>query len=187
LINLLRSAALLSILSLLVGLASTDIGLFGSSGAQRHHPLDDTLLRAFRIFETPSERLSAADYRRVRANIENFESGAELQRTQLADSSHGSLWALTTSHLVCIVRTQAAACASKREAITIGVLLGVFSPPDQLRPNMHNFLVQGLVPDDVTQAVASHNGNRSIVVDAERNIISIAGHQPIQLRRLLRH
>lgn len=156
------------------------------SAVAPYHQSRDSIARSFRVFRGPSDPPSMAQEIRLRANVEMFEPQPEILRSRLVRTSRGPLWALATTNLVCIVHARGSACAPRVRAIGMGVLLGVFSPPDPRHHRMHNFLVLGLVPDDVIQAVASINGSRRIVVDAKQNIVSVAGDQPIQLAQLLR-
>lgn len=67
-----------------------------------------------------------------------------------------------------------------------GVGLGVFDPPDEHQRGMHNFLVQGIVPDDVSGVRVSIDNGRQLTVDVEENVFSVAADKPIHIKRLLR-
>lgn len=78
------------------------------------------------------------------------------------------------------------ACDRERRAMREGVSLGVFDPPDEHRRGMHNFLVQGIVPNDVKQVLVLINNRRSLILDVKDNVFSIAADRPIHVKRLLR-
>jgi hypothetical protein len=78
------------------------------------------------------------------------------------------------------------ACDRKQRAVREGVSLGVFDPPDKHQRSMHNFLVQGIVPGDVSQVQVLVNNRRDLTVDVKENVFSVAADKPILVKRLLR-
>lgn len=148
--------------------------------------IDTEVAGVFHIFRSPAETLSRAEGRRIRSGLEIYGSD-EVLRSQLAETRQGRLWALETKRLICISNTRGLGCAPKRMADQTGVLLGVFDPPNADRHDLHNFLVQGLVPDGVSHVLLRMNDRRNVVVQVESNVFSVAADNPIHLKRLLRN
>jgi hypothetical protein len=145
---------------------------------------DNTLATAFHVFRTPVEDLSQAEARRIRAGLKaNGLAGAT--DTHLAATGQGRLWVFTTADHMCISHMRGMACDRKRRATHEGLFLGVFDPPDEDRRDPHNFLVQGIAPDDVGRVQVLID-SRYLTVDVKENVFSVTANKPIHIKRLLR-
>jgi hypothetical protein len=175
-----------SILALLTAaLAAVGFYTLTPSRALEHgaNDLDRPLAAAFHIFRTPTETPSGPEARRIGAGINGL---AEIASTQLVITEHGRLWVFRTGRQACIGHTRGMACTPWRKAVREGLVLGVFDPPDKHRRGLHNFLIQGLAPDDVGGVQVLINNSRYSTVDVEENVFSAAADKPIHVKWLLR-
>jgi len=161
--------------------------ILGCSQANLLIPRREANALAFHLFSTPVEHLGAKEEQRIRRTTSAYGLEAGVLRSQLVMTEFGRIWAFVHGRLICIANAGAAACAPRRAARESGVLLGVFSPPNDRDPSIHDFLVQGLVSDDVkavTVAVAEHG---RITVDVANNVFSISASKPIHVLQLVRN
>lgn len=151
-------------------------------GSSTHH---SRLAAAFRIFRTPTKTLPQRDARRINADLEanGLPRPAEIH---LAATEQGRLWVFNSARQICISHVRGIACSSWRQAMQAGLFLGVFDPPDEHRRDLHNFLVQGIVPNDVDRVLVLVNNRRHLTLDVEENVFSLAADRPIHVKRLLR-
>lgn len=148
-------------------------------------PEHDEVRGSFRIFRSPPEKaLSAAD----RRSFNSLAIAAPNERPEGAQLAveHGNLWVLSTDRLLCLAQPKGAACAPKRVAIREGVLLGTFQPPTTEHPVPHNFLLQGVVPDDVKKVQVVIGRNHLLIANVKGNVFAVERDQPVHLKRLLR-
>jgi hypothetical protein len=96
------------------------------------------------------------------------------------------LWVLSSKRWLCIAQAEAVSCAPTTVAIKEGVLLATFRPPTKRFPAPRDFLLQGLVPDDVQQVVVTIGKRRQLILDVKNNVFSVERDQPVHLKRLLR-
>lgn len=92
---------------------------------------------------------------------------------------------------MCLVQANlgSISCSRRRQARSQGVVLGTFKPPTKEIPALHEFLVLGVVPDDVRFVVATigrHLHERHIRVAVRNNVFAIAAEQPVLVRKLVR-
>jgi hypothetical protein len=123
----------------------------------------------------------------LRRSITAYGSGERLSSVEIEKTKHGSVWIFEADDLVCLAHSRGAACAPRGDAIQNGVMLGVFSPPDAHHRALHNFLVQGLVPDGVYRVLAVIDPSHRVLVDVHRNVFTIAADTPIHVKRLVQH
>jgi hypothetical protein len=95
------------------------------------------------------------------------------------------LWAFVANSKICIAQTHAVACTPEHQALTSGVMLGTFKPPRH-RQGASSFLVQGLVPNGVTEVLIKV-GHRLVHVEAMLNSFSAAANHPLLVAKLVRH
>lgn len=144
------------------------------------------LRRSFRILRTSPEHLRGSERSRILKHLSLDGSQALISEPQRAVTKYGPLWIFPTSkHLLCIAQARGGGCAPVKVARKKGVYLGVFRPPTKQQPVLHDFLVQGVVPDDVKQVVVTV-GNRHTRLSVRRNIFSVKAEQPVHVKRLLR-
>lgn len=182
------NAKRLTYLALLTAALTTAVlYLVGTSNSHRHNASasSNKLATSFRIFRAPIDILPQAEARRIGASAESIGL-VELANTHLAVTEQGRLWVFRVGRQVCLGNTRGVACASSRKAMRTGVVLGVFDPPDRHRRTLHNFLLQGIAPDDVSQVEVLIDNRRSLTVDVVGSVFSVAANQPIHLKRLLR-
>lgn len=148
-------------------------------------PRDSGLATTFRIFRSPTETPPEVEKRRIMIGLAAHKE-RRVPDTQLVKTEQGPLWILHTPRLICISHIRGMACDRRRRAMSKGVGLGVFDPPDEHQRGMHNFLVQGIVPDDVSGVRVSIDNGRQLTVDVEENVFSVAADKPIHIKRLLR-
>lgn len=142
----------------------------------------------FHILQTPPETVRGREWQRILSSISLGGAQPPTSRPQLAKPGHGDFWVLTASRdLLCIARTSGAACARLKVAAKQGVFLGTFQPPTKQRPAMHEFLVEGVVPDGVQHVSVAVGTNRTRVVPVRGNVFSVSAEQPVHVKRLLRH
>jgi hypothetical protein len=141
--------------------------------------------RAFRFLGAPQETpRSPADKDSVK-HVWLVDPHAHPEQTQLV-SLHPFLWAVSTERLLCISQPRGAACASKWGAARRGVLLATFQPPTPRQPKPHDFLLQGLVPDDVNEVAVVIGKLQHQRVVVTRNTFSVKRDKPVRLLRLIR-
>jgi hypothetical protein len=146
---------------------------------------DAKLAASFSIFRTPAETPPQAANQRIKEALDTYKADTVLN-PQLARTEQGPLWIFHTARLVCISHRRGTACSRVYWAIKEGVSLGVFDPPDEHRRDLHNFLVQGIAPDEVARVQVLVNNRRQLTVDIRENVFSIEADNPIHIKRLLR-
>jgi hypothetical protein len=146
----------------------------------------DAIAAAFQVFRTPAETPPQEEKRRINEGLATYKARRVFD-TQLATTAQGPLWIFRTTRFVCISHARGMACAPKRRAMQEGVSLGVFDPPDEHQRGLHNFLVQGIAPDNVSRVQVLINNNRHLTIDVNQGVFSIAADKPIHLKRLLRN
>lgn len=167
----------------------TLLGGCGSAEPSTRHSLNHGLRRAFRILRTPPEELRGNERVRILKNFTAAGPQTIASKPQLVGTEHGRLWIFSTSkHMLCIVQARGGGCAPLKAAIKRGAYLGVFRPPTKQRPVLHNFLAQGVVPDDVKRVLVlvGTKRPRTRVVPVKDNIFSVGAEQPVHVKRLLR-
>lgn len=166
----------------------TSAGLpLGCSQTTQVPPGKDADVRGFHLFSTPVEHPSAREEGYLRRNTSPYGLEAGVLRSQLVVTELGRIWVFPNGRLVCIANARAAACAPRRAAHESGVFLGVFSPPDTGNPSIHNFLVVGLVSDDVRAVTVVVGDHAPVTLDVANNIFNIRARKPIQVLQLVRH
>ncbi len=140
---------------------------------------------SFHIFAAPHTPPTPTERGRLSEAIERYESAARLLQVHRVETTHGRLWVILTERFICLHNVGGTACAPKHQAAKNGVVLGLFSPPDQRHAEMHDFLVQGLAPNRYQQALLVINNQRHTVEDVDGNIFSVSANKPIHLKRLL--
>jgi len=171
------------------GLLLALLGGCGNTGLDAPPPSHiQGLQRSFSILHTPPEQLRGSERKRILRTISFHGSQVMTSEPQLADTEHGHLWIFTTSkHLLCVVQARGGGCAPISLALKQGVYLGVFRPPTKQRPGLHDFLVQGVVPDGVKWVSILVGEHRTRVIPVKENVFSAAAEQPIHVKRLLRY
>lgn len=158
-------------------------------GATNHapHPRSDNFLvpKSFHIFRTPSEDLTGSVRRRTLGAISVGGPQELASKPQKALTSRGSVWVFATAqHLLCIVHRRGGACELLKRASKQGLFFGAFQPPTRQQPTLHDFLVQGVVPDGVKR-IALRVGKRRIRLRVKGNIVTATADAPIHVQRLL--
>lgn len=139
----------------------------------------------FRILRGPPETARSGADRRSLKSLSITAPGESLESAQLA-VEHSHLWVLSTERFLCLAQPKGSACTPKNMAIRAGVLLGTFQPPTKEIAAPHNFLLQGLVPDDVRRVQVIIGRDHLRIVNVTSNVFSIERDQPVHLKRLLR-
>jgi hypothetical protein len=173
---------------LVLGLLLFSLEGCGETGLGTSPSQIQRLQDSFSILRTPPETLRGSERARILRTIA-FRPQAITGEQQLAGTSHGRLWIFTTSrHLLCVVQERGGGCAAIKLALKQGVYLGVFRPPTKRRPVLHDFLVQGVVPDGVRQVMVLVGAKRprTRVVPVKDNVFSAGAEQPVHVKRLLR-
>ena len=165
------------------------LGGLGFLGSSSHSP--PTLERrefhdSFGILRTFPEQAETATDRQSFKSAELVEPRARFKNLQLVARGSNRLWVLSTGQQLCVAQPKGASCAPKKVSIEKGVLLGTFRPPTKRKPFPHNFLLQGVVPDDVEKVLVVIGKDRQLVVDVKRNVFSVERDDPVHLKRLLR-
>lgn len=174
----------LSLLALALLLVMVGVGVLASSDSapvpQRHG-----LWESFAILRSsPEEALTAAD-RKSFKSAALVESHGRIESAQRV-RNHGSLWVLCAGRHLCIAQPRGAACALENAASRHGVVLGTFLPPTGRHPIPHNFLLQGVVPDDVRKVMVVIGADRQLIARVTGNAFSVERDEPVRLKRLLR-
>lgn len=172
--RLIRNASVLAVL-LLVACGS---GCFGGSTSSR-----PAIPPAFKVFLTPPESIPKEEERAIWKSISAFRPESPITLAHLVSTPYGGLWVFATSNLVCIAHRRGAACTPWGKAERRGVFLSVFRPPTRSQPQMHDFLVLGLVPNSVRRVIAV-SGRTRVATAVRENVFTFAGDRPILLRRL---
>lgn len=107
-------------------------------------------------------------------------------RRPLGIRTRDASWVFATRRLVCLAQVRAASCTLKYMAQHEGVFLGTFRPPTRQDPALHDFLVQGLVPNSVRKVLLIVGSHHKVVVDVKDNVFSLERDEPIHVKRLLR-
>jgi hypothetical protein len=109
--------------------------------------------------------------------------------TQLTRTRGGSIWIFLTHQKMCLAQANfgSVSCLEKQRARSHGVVLGTFKPPSKEVPYLHQFLVLGVMPDDVryvSTTIGRHLHEHHIKVPVRSNVFAIAAEQPILVRGL---
>lgn len=140
---------------------------------------------SFGILQTQEEGpVTPADKRSLR-NAIDIAPYPRFRTRQLAHRP-GSLWVFASDRSLCLAQPKAASCAPMGEAIREGVFLGTFAPPNSNRPYPHDFVLQGVLPDNVRQVVVVLGRRRRLVVEVTNNVVSLRWQEPIRVARLRR-
>lgn len=170
------------------------------SGCGREQPSPDTSETTYAV-SAPKSRLSANGFQLLRGSPEPLPKSLRLhlahllqrdpssfhpQRTQRGRAADGAVWVFFEGENLCLAQggVGAIACSPAAQASQEGLTLGVFTPPSTHIPRPHDFLVIGLAPNGIGQAVLSIGKTRH-VVRVHRNLYSASGNRPILIRRLL--
>lgn len=132
--------------------------------------------------EIPQTAIDRAALRNVRL----VNRRARFSDTQLA-SQDRHLWLVSTPGLLCVADPRGAACAAKSVAINRGVVLGTFQPPSSNQPKIHNFLLQGVVSNDVDKVLVVIGDHQQLTIPVRQNVFSVERDKPVHLMRLLRN
>lgn len=173
---------IIAILSLGVGLIAVAVAVTSSKPFTADH---GEVQNHFGILRTRSERPSPAVATRIQKALVAYEAPALLRDTQFTRAS-GPVWIFYTRRQLCLAEQHGAVCASTARAVREGVFLGTFSSPTKRIPYLHNFLVQGVVPDGVRQVAVTVGARHTRVVPVMENVFSVAAEQPVHVKRLLR-
>jgi hypothetical protein len=103
----------------------------------------------------------------------------------LVHQARDPIWVISAGQQLCIAQVRGAACAPKYRARHEGVFLGTFRPPTKRDPALHDFLVQGLVPNGVRQVALVIGTHRTVVIDVKENVFSFERDEPVHVKRLL--
>jgi hypothetical protein len=149
---------------------------------------EENIAAAFKVLRTPPEHLPPALARHISRLLKASER-ANPVNTQLARTSEGSIWIFLTSEKMCLVQANfgSISCSKKRLARSQGVVLGTFKPPSKEVPYLHQFLVLGVMPDDVryvSATIGRHSHDHHIRRPVRNNVFAIAAEQPVLVRRL---
>lgn len=177
-----RPFQLLAILGALVGMVVVvSVGVLDGANAP-----PDNVQAVFSVLRTHPE----AAPRRITANLVGMvphgEANELLAQGMLATRTRDSTWVFSTTHQLCLVQMRGASCASKYVARHEGVFLGTFRQPTRREPILHDFLVQGLVPDGVRKVQLVIGSNHKVLVAVRENSFSFESDQPVHVKRLLR-
>lgn len=148
-----------------------------------HHGVEDH----FSILRSPPEEARSRNARRGLKNLTILKAHPLTSKIQLGSRQRGGLWIIPTKRQLCLSQQRGVSCAPKRAAINNGIVLGTFRPPTSTIPAPHDFLVQGLVPDDVKRVLAIVGHHRQVVIDVNHNLFSIERDEPVNVARLLHH
>lgn len=160
---------------------------FNSHGSPRLVRPNGELSESFSILRTPPETIPSPEEHRVLSAIQMFDPDATLLMTQLGHrDTDGSVWVILTERLMCLTHTRGTACAPAPRAIKEGVVSGVFSPPSRHRSALHEFMVQGVVPNGVRQVLVTVDNRRHLLVDVKRNLFSVERDAPVHVKQLVR-
>jgi hypothetical protein len=160
----------------------------GASHLSSNREGEGNVAAAFKVLRTRSEHLPP----RLAEHIARLLKASEKARpvnTQLVRTPGGSIWVFLTGDRMCLVQANfgSISCSKKRLARSQGVVLGTFKPPSKEVPYLHQFLVLGVMPDDVRYVSATlgrHSHQRHIRRPVQGNVFAIAAQRPVLVRRL---
>jgi hypothetical protein len=149
---------------------------------------EENIAAAFKVLRTRSEPLPSPIVDHI-ARLLQASGKAKPVDTQLARTGGGSVWIFLTREKMCLVQANfgSISCSTKQLARSKGVVLGTFKPPSKEAPSMHNFLVLGVLPDDVgyvSATIGRHLRQHHIRVPVRNNVFAIAAEQPVLVRGL---
>jgi hypothetical protein len=106
---------------------------------------------------------------------------------QRALTVEGVVWAFRDARSVCIAQGDrgSVACVNADRIAREGLALGTFTPPSKQVPRPHSFVIIGLVPDQIHQALVAVGKQREIL-PVQNNLFSASSDSPILLKRLER-
>jgi hypothetical protein len=144
--------------------------------------------RTFALMRGPTESLPPP----LHSHLEQlFHRGTRFQfepsLVQRARTPDGVAWAFLGDDAVCLAQSGygSVACTRVAQASIEGVSLGVFTPPSKHVPRPQDFLMLGLVPDQIQQAVVTI-GKRRRTIPVRNNLFSASGESPILIKRVIR-
>lgn len=149
---------------------------------------EENIAAAFKVLRTRPEHLSSPLAHHI-AQLLKASEKAKPVSTQLARTRGASVWIFLTGEKMCLVQANfgSISCLKKRLARSEGVVLGTFKPPSKEVPYMHQFLVLGVMPDDVqyvSAIIGRHLHERHVRVPVRNNVFEISAEQPVLVRGL---
>jgi hypothetical protein len=148
---------------------------------------DKAIVAEFKVFRTPSERVPPFLLRRIDRLLKRSEK-VNLVNTQLVETRTGPVWIFLNGQKMCLVHASfGSACLKQRLARLHGITLGTFKAPTKEVPRMHQFLVLGIMPDDVkyvSATIGRERRKRHIRVPVQNNVFSIAAERTVLVRVL---
>jgi hypothetical protein len=137
----------------------------------------------FEILRSPPERMESVAAKHSLRNAAVTEPRVRSKSTTCRQAQRfvGSVHPALAVHRPA---TRSLLCP-KASASRDGLFLGTVSPPTKRFPVPHDFLLQGLVPDDVGQVLVLEGKKRQLVVGVTRNVFSVKRNHPVHLKRLL--
>jgi hypothetical protein len=145
------------------------------------------IAKSFQTLRTSSERMSKVEERWILRTLKPYEPSPVLLKSYPRHTNQGTIRVVITKSLLCLVQPRGTACASKQKATKLGVILGVFRPPNKHHRAPHDFLVQGVVPDGVSHALVVVDHRQYRTIDVKNNYFSVSADKPVHVKRLLRH
>lgn len=160
----------------------------GASPLSSNQEGEESIAAAFQVLRTPSEHLPPPLAQHI-ARLLNASEKAKPVHTQLARTRGGPVWVFLTREKMCLVQANfgSVSCSTRRLARSQGVVLGTFKPPSQEVPYLHQFVVLGVMPDDVryvSSTIGRHSHVHHIRVPVRNNVFAIAADQPVSVRGL---
>lgn len=160
----------------------------GASRSVANREGEENIASAFMVLRTPSEHLPPPLAKHI-ARLLKASEKAKPVNTQLVSTREGSVWIFLTGEKMCIVQANfgSISCLKQRLARSQGVVLGTFKPPSKEVPYLHQFLVLGVMPDDVryvSATIGRHSHEHHIRVPVRNNVFAIAAEQPVLVRGL---
>jgi hypothetical protein len=147
-----------------------------------------TALATFSVLQSPAERLP----RPLRLHLGRIlghylHSQFHPTSVQRVRSANGIMWTFVDGAAVCVAQggRGSVACSQAGRAESEGVSLGVFTPPSERVPWPHDFLMVGLVPNQIDQVLVTI-GRRQRTIAVHSNMFSASGGSPVLIKRLIR-
>jgi hypothetical protein len=173
--------------AILVGAAVLAVVLESTIRSDGPTSYQGPLAQSFGILRSTPDSPTPIEEGWINSAVRPFGQEGHLLAAHRMRTERGDLWVLPTRRLLCIAQVPhgSASCVPIRPALTEGVVVGTFDPPNSRIPHPHNFIVHGVVPDDVNQALVVMNHRQHRRVDVKGNSFSVSADKPIHVKELL--
>jgi hypothetical protein len=171
---------------LLLTMVAGGLGLSACAAQEPPKQQGVNVTHSYQLLRSPPEQPHTPADRRSLANVSHYHPDAPISNPQLANRHH-HIWVVVSGHLLCLAEPRGVACKPKSASRAEGIMLGTFQPPSKRIPVPHNFLLEGIVPDNVSRLVLIVGRSQARTIVVRHNVFLVRGDEPVRVKRLIRH